>query len=304
MTAATGTPSAQFETITPARAMEMLDTMDGNRPLRQGWIENLTEMMREGTFDPNNGEAIKFNVQGELIDGQHRLWAIVESGITQTMLVIRDVTPRAIYTVDVGPRRTFMDVLTINRYENRTHLATTVMGAHSYVYGYMDNPTSYRRPSHEQALHFLRSYEDSLLAAARKSTSMTTRGTEHGKVLTPSVYGTMYWLLSKYDVEEADAFFDRITLGDGLVKDDPVFTLRRTMAGLRNRKNNSMDVTYLRAITIKTWNAWIQGHPLKLLRWQPGGSKAEPFPEIFGRDEIWRQIRSEYAGGGNLPTSP
>jgi hypothetical protein len=38
------------------------------------------------------------------------------------------------------------------------------------------------------------------------------------------------------------------------------------------------------ALTIKAWNLWITGETCRMLKWSPGGSKPERFPEIVFPD--------------------
>lgn len=82
--------SAHVETITPTLAAEILETMtyDRQRPVRQNHIQYLLQEMQRGTFKPG---AIEIRVVGDrryLIDGQHRLGAIVLSGQSFPMVLI------------------------------------------------------------------------------------------------------------------------------------------------------------------------------------------------------------------------
>lgn len=79
------------ELITPEIAKAYLAHNTANyRTLSAITVKNYAEDMRNGTFR-ENGEAIQFSVSGVLKNGQHRLHAIVESGIPQVMVVVRGV---------------------------------------------------------------------------------------------------------------------------------------------------------------------------------------------------------------------
>jgi hypothetical protein len=66
-------------TITPDMAATWLETSEGNRRIRQDHVNTLADHIRHGrwrlTHDP-----IAFDHNGKLVDGQHRLWAIVLAG--------------------------------------------------------------------------------------------------------------------------------------------------------------------------------------------------------------------------------
>jgi len=101
----------QVETITPERAQELLgNNYDENRRVSDVHVNDLAKAMREGTFLPQNGQTIVVGEDGTLYDGQHRMWAIVESNTTQEMLVCvlgeSDDAVAAFRTVDGGMKRT------------------------------------------------------------------------------------------------------------------------------------------------------------------------------------------------------
>src|SRR5690348_15979222 len=66
--------------VTPAVAEVLLSMNIGNRPLIKGWVDDLTERIRRGAWKLT-GEPIIVAREGILNDGQHRLHAVVESGI-------------------------------------------------------------------------------------------------------------------------------------------------------------------------------------------------------------------------------
>lgn len=82
---------ANVELITPEIAKEYLTHNTNNyRNLSQATVKNYAEDMRNGTFR-ENGEAIQFSADGALKNGQHRLNAIILSGVAMRMVVVRGV---------------------------------------------------------------------------------------------------------------------------------------------------------------------------------------------------------------------
>jgi hypothetical protein len=72
--------------IGPDQAMQMLEFNTRNRPLDQKHVDSLATEMKAGRWKLTH-EAIAFDVNGVLQDGQHRLWAIALSGCTVPMNV-------------------------------------------------------------------------------------------------------------------------------------------------------------------------------------------------------------------------
>ena len=108
-----GTPlEIQIEQIGPKEAAAYLAlNRPGNRKLVKRNITWLITEMENGRFEPMNGDTIRFNTRGELIDGQHRLTAIVQTGQTYQCIVVRGVADEAFPTIDEGITRTVKDYL-------------------------------------------------------------------------------------------------------------------------------------------------------------------------------------------------
>src|SRR5215467_2969648 len=101
-------PLIKIENITPTMAAQMLGTSAGNRPIRKAVVERYARDMIGGKWTLN-GEGIKFDTAGRLVDGHHRLQAIVMSKTDQLMLVVRNVPEHAMLTLDTGISRSFHD---------------------------------------------------------------------------------------------------------------------------------------------------------------------------------------------------
>lgn len=80
---------ATVEEIGPERAKYLLDhNYGGNRNLRESYVNQLAEVMRQGRFVSENGQTVVVgDDDGILYDAQHRLHAIVRSGKTYKFIV-------------------------------------------------------------------------------------------------------------------------------------------------------------------------------------------------------------------------
>lgn len=99
---------SEFENIGPERAAKYLDTMNGNRSVRQSHVDFLTAQMKTDKWRKTH-QGIAFDKEGRLVDGQHRMWAVVESGVTVTIMVTRGIDPEDIPAMDGGIVRNYDD---------------------------------------------------------------------------------------------------------------------------------------------------------------------------------------------------
>lgn len=107
--------SVYFEKITPAIAQNFLDkNHKNNRTLKERIVRKYAQTMAKGLWHPSSAEAIRISDDGILIDGQHRLSAIIRSGrLSITMMVITGIPSCAITAIDDGEKRSLADALTI-----------------------------------------------------------------------------------------------------------------------------------------------------------------------------------------------
>lgn len=96
------------ELITPERAARYLENNGVNRPLGIGTVAQYQGDMERKVWTPCP-VAIVFYEDGQLGNGQHRLWAILQSGIPQHCLVIRGWPRSAAMNIDTGKARTLRD---------------------------------------------------------------------------------------------------------------------------------------------------------------------------------------------------
>lgn len=123
-----------IETITPDMAKEYLETNKGNRTLQRERVFAYAEDMARGAWRLN-GESIKFDTAGRLLDGQHRLAAVVKANVPVEIAVTRNVDANdAVF--DIGKPRSQLDIMRIN---NVTGLraSISVIGAYKLIYRIM-----------------------------------------------------------------------------------------------------------------------------------------------------------------------
>jgi hypothetical protein len=104
-----GNMTLTVEAVTPAISSRWLAANTSNRRLRKAIVEQYAADMRSGAWE-RKPIAICFDELGLLGNGQHTLNAIVMSGVTQELLIARNVPKSAIAVMDVGLKRTLNDI--------------------------------------------------------------------------------------------------------------------------------------------------------------------------------------------------
>lgn len=101
----------ELMTITPEIAKQMLLSNGSNRRLRAHRVSKYANDMRNGNWHLT-GQTITFGSNGQLLDGQHRLAAVIEADVPVQFLVVTgaEVVP----TYDNGLPRSLADQLYLN----------------------------------------------------------------------------------------------------------------------------------------------------------------------------------------------
>ena len=90
-------------------------------------------MDRKNEWISNNGDTIKIDKKGLLIDGQHRLKAIIIHAKPLTLWVAQNVEKRSIMVIDIGRRRSPGDTLSLQGEKDCNVLASVLRMLNSYM---------------------------------------------------------------------------------------------------------------------------------------------------------------------------
>lgn len=116
----------ELKTITPDLAKSMLEKNTCNRPLRDRHVLNLASDMLAGRWRENTAETIKLTKAGTLIDGQHRLNAVIKAKKSIRFLVAYNLNADVMDVIDSGVKRTASDVLSMKGVKNYSLCASII----------------------------------------------------------------------------------------------------------------------------------------------------------------------------------
>ncbi|MCG3181420.1 MAG: hypothetical protein BIFFINMI_03813 [Phycisphaerae bacterium] len=104
-------PSMNRITVTPSQATRWLDNQNNlNRPVIRAVVKRYARAMKAGQWRLTH-QGIAFDPHGRLLDGQHRLWAVVEADVPVEMHVWFNVPADEAMVIDGGKGRSIADQL-------------------------------------------------------------------------------------------------------------------------------------------------------------------------------------------------
>lgn len=259
------TPDAELVLVTPELAQQWLDSMGRNRNLRPGLAELLARDMTAGRW-VFTGDTIKFS-NGVMIDGQHRCKAIVLSGVSLPMLVVRGLAANAQANTDMGARRGAGDALAISGYDDSHILAAAARLALRIQ---ANRPRSRSQVSHAEILEFV-THHPELADAVKLARS------HHGVAINPSVLAYCCWRLAQVDEHALHEFLYSLDANVFQSRTDPRNTLARRLNAAVVRREHVPAPTMV-AWVFRVWNAWRTGRAVTVLRAVAYDKNATPAP--------------------------
>jgi hypothetical protein len=266
----TGSPQATVVNVDPDVARRWLEANTHNRNTRQFVVNQYARDMAAGQWR-FTGEAIKFAHDGTLLDGQHRLLAVVKSGATVSMLVINNLPLEAQDVMDSGIKRQALDGLKLAGYKNTSILQAAARIALALDANRMSREaTKINSFSNVEIHQFVGDNNPAFAEAAQMAAHYKERIDAP-----PSVLAYCWWSCSALSAEATAAFFESIANAATYGAGDPRSALIRRIQTARRNNERLSQMAYL-SLFLRTWNAWRKGQEIGRLQIQ--NQKGEPIP--------------------------
>ena len=137
-----------LEFVTPDKAQFYLEkNFENNRKISRNNLEELKREMKNSRFILSDS-AICFDTNGILVNGQHRLLAVVQTGMTQPFLVVKNMPSKSKQIMDVGKSRCMSDRITISGVRISRRDCATIRHAMANI-GQTTGTEQYARPCHD-----------------------------------------------------------------------------------------------------------------------------------------------------------
>lgn len=258
----------ELRVITPEWARSALERNDTakcpNRKIDKNVLAAYKRDLVEGRWSHDGWDNIAFSVDGFLLNGQHRLTMVAETGIPIVAIVETGVLERTKEVNDTGKIRSFSDALRMRGVANYHAAAgiTRIVGAGIYGSLYWDGNGANRQsnayllevleqhPSIHESAHWYACHSEELKIVGRPM----------------AVAGIRALVLLKHPKSQmAMDFFDQVTTGIGCGQGSPSHALRQRLISYRFDKQVRPSRPQIFACIIHAWNSAYKGKEMKKL---------------------------------------
>jgi hypothetical protein len=261
--------------ITPKMATEFLaDNHKGQRNINRDVVARYAEDMTAG-FWLFSGAAVLFDKENQVIDGQHRLTAIVETGQAQLTLIVAGLDTSVLHAIDAGRKKTYGTLLAMKYDRPSADGQASAIRAYWYwfhgCYGgrgvsrvAVQTPQTNALPTVSQLEICRNEVEERLSITFTQAIRVAANAYNEMPRITVTVWALVWVLLTEYDIDARERFFHELLVEPlSPSADYPINTLRNTLGRI---KMGEWDRTMQLHAVLKTFEHWRVGRTLPTLR--------------------------------------
>lgn len=248
--------------ITPDYANSLLAKNKINRPVSLHTVSRYVHDIKNNQWK-ETAQVIQVSTKGNLLDGQHRCLAVIESGKSINQIVAVNCPDNSFDVIDTGKIRNAGDTLGIMGVKYSTNIAVAVKIAILYNRNYYNSRTRDARiVTNEDVRKFYKKTYDFWEEACKFLTSEYKRG---GKLTGFGTLVAVYFLTNETDETDAEKFILQLATGENLEPRSPILAYRNKITDFRV-KQVSLQKDFQMKYIIKTWNYWRKNKSIKTLR--------------------------------------
>lgn len=272
--------------VSPKKAKEWLaNNFNRNRPITWARVQFFKREALAGRFK-TTGQGVTFSWHGDLMDGQHRLHGIVESGVTVEMWVMFGEDPANFYLYDDHRPRSVGDVLTTIGIKDGKNIAAIYKKVLDLI---KMSPDGYSAMGHRKWTEYSKAGAI-VWARAEENQEVLGEITDYLRAkkdlaelrTPPSILGALYFIFSQYSIKDTREFFGSLRDGANLPSTSPILWARKTLMTLRDdfKKKywQSPPQFVYPAVIIRAWNDWMANRRVRDK--YPIQKRGEKFPVI------------------------
>lgn len=262
------------EHIGPQEAAEYLKNMKTQREPKAGPVKRLVATMKEGRW-LLTGDPIRFDESGRLIDGGHRLTAVIQSGHAIETVVIRGLSKKVVDFLDqFGVKRQLGQVLADKGLLHAALLAAMLTWIWRERNGLL---SSGRCVTIHDGLKIMK--EEGL-----EDSDILSVACPRARVF-PAISGSLWaylgWRLPTLSTQErSDNFLQSLCEGAGMERGDPILTLRDQLASRRKSVGATCCASRLvLPFIMMGWEDYLRGvKRIKAYTFNPSGKDGDKWP--------------------------
>lgn len=260
--------------VTPFMAEKWLNDCNlDNRRLNAERVQSYVNDILLGNWLEDTGESIKFDKNQILLDGQHRLAAIIKSNKSLNLHVITGLENSVFKVLDTGKPRGGNDALTIHGVKNSSDLASILQ---KYNMLKLNSIKGNKRISLSNT-QLINLYKNNEVYWADKANYSGLYYKKFNKVLSKSFIGAFSAIFDEKNINKSKSFFEELCTGRNITN-ETINILRDKLIRDKISKVNKLSYKAYYAFIIKTWNAYILEKEFKILKFD---ENVEDFPNIL-----------------------
>jgi hypothetical protein len=254
-------PSAGIEQIGPEEARHLLANNKYNRKISPRRVTRYAMMMTRSKFI-FTGESIILNDE-EILDGGHRLRAVIQAEVTLPFVIVRGVEVEAFKYIDSGAGRNLADSFFILGLPNHKLYATAI----NYLAGFsLFNRWTIQGIEIPDRWRIYQEYPELEDIVPRYRQHLEIQGVSKG------LLAAAHMLFHRKDEEQATEFMDLCTSGEAVSAGHPAAAFRAWVEAQWSRiqiqhKHATPDFNAKSGnLLLKAWNLYRQGESVDRLR--------------------------------------
>ena len=247
--------------ITPSIAKNYLEQNVHNRRISQPVLLRYVSEMINGKWKEDTGELIKISKTGRILEGQHRLQAIVKSNCSIYFHVVFNVDESVFDVLDTGKSRNASDCFTVAGVKLSNTIPSMIALYSLLEEGKKKGQQLNLTSTNAKLLEQYHKDADFWQNIARNAGHWYTT---FAKILPPSFIGGFFAHFYERNPTKAEMFMNQLCTGSDITN--------QTINMLRNKlmqdkmAPRKMPPTLKMALIIKTWNNYINGSHVKILK--------------------------------------
>ena len=272
-----------YTMVTPQMAEELLDRNTHNRPLRPGAVEKYARDMKAGRWQ-KNAQPVTIDWNNAIHNGQHRLFAVVESGVTVPMIVLTGLDPDTVLTVDSGVARNFQDYVALRgdasgqpmkNINNYAAVLRLIWWYENLWPGVRLNASRSGGATHHDLADIAARYPNlSEIVDYVQAKNGPVRN-----IIKPTAMAFVMAMGAQQYPAEVEHFLQTLWSNEGAPNDPPISLRQRCVTA--KLSGHGLDRATELVFYIKAWNAYARGEKLAGYRW----GNNELIPAIFGTEQ-------------------
>lgn len=265
------TVRTEVKLVTPEMAKNWMTGNTMNRRINKSYVTHYARQMVNGLWTLT-GEPIIFSNSHKLLDGQHRLLAVIESNTPVEFLVVFNVQEECFKDINTGKNRTVGDIFSITGIKNYNNIAAGLRRYLGLINKQTPSPGTVEQTS--VSLFQAKTTAKELIDIYYKNQVLYDeiynyaegfyRGTRLLRISEYFAYVTYLHLHKKHTLSSVLGFFSQLSTGKN-ISNNSIYLLREKLINNKSKKEK-LGGQVINIFLIKVWNNYIKGKEIKQLK--------------------------------------